>query len=759
MSAPKPVPPQCADLRLLPALAPLTRAEYVRWVGWRYELVEKPGKSGKWTKVPYQLSGAKAANNRPREWSRYRDIWEQYRAGRFHGVGMMLLGLDGFAAIDLDHVRDPQTGAALPWVSELIADCGSYCEITPSMEGLRVLGGWMGGKVHRNGPHPGGGKFELFADCERYITFTGLANGSADCWGDITVCFNGLLARLPAAPVLNVETVSDGATAIDIETLSLLAIELITKGTIDGGPIEHRGTVFAKIARELHGRGHGFEAALTLLAKYPDGVQAKYGGRLRKELSRIWGKLEQGTRAATVGGVSLDDFWAYMPQHSYFYTPIRQPWPAASVNSRIGPISLGFDEDGKEVTLAASAWLDRNKPVEQMTWAPGLPMVIKDRLIAEGGWIDRNGVGCLNLYLPPNVGLGDPEQAGKWLEHGRQIYPQDFDHIVKWLAHRRQRPQEKINHALVMGGDQGIGKDTLLEPVKHAIGPWNFAEVSPQQVSGRFNGFLKSVILRISEARDLGDSDRFQFYDHMKAYTAAPPDVLRVDEKYLREHSILNCCGVIVTTNHKADGIYLPADDRRHYVAWSDRKKEDFTETYWKELWRWYGDGGFEHVAAYLDALNLSEFNAKAPPTKTEAFWSIVNASRSPETAEMADALDALERPDTVTLEDLQCVAKYSFGEWLRDGKNARRIPHRLEESGYVAVRNTGDQDGLWKVGGRRRAVYAKAELTLRARAEAVGGRIDEYNRKVTERRKNAGAGGKTRPDEDLDDMLADFER
>jgi hypothetical protein len=88
----------------------------------------------------------------------------------------------------------------------------------------------------------------------------------------------------------------------------------------------------------------------------------------------------------------------------------------------------------------------------------------------------------------------------------------------------------------------------------------------PQQMLGRFNGFVKSVILRVSEARDLGDVDRFAFYDHTKVYTAAPPDVLRVDEKYLREHYVLNCTGMIITTNHKADGIYLPADDRRHYV-------------------------------------------------------------------------------------------------------------------------------------------------------------------------------------------------
>lgn len=96
-----------------------------------------------------------------------------------------------------------------------------------------------------------------------------------------------------------------------------------------------------------------------------------------------------------------------------------------------------------------------------------------------------------------------------------------------------QRPDEKLNHALVLGGEQGIGKDTLLEPVKRAVGPWNFADVSPQEVLGTFTEFRRSVILRISEARDLGEFDRFGFYDHTKTLIAAPPDVLRVNPKYV----------------------------------------------------------------------------------------------------------------------------------------------------------------------------------------------------------------------------------
>ena len=160
-----------------------------------------------------------------------------------------------------------------------------------------------------------------------------------------------------------------------------------------------------------------------------------------------------------------------------------------------------------------------------MIWAPGLPITVPNKLLLDGGWIERQGVTCFNLYYPPTIAPGDPTNATIWLDHIRYVYPDDTDHILDWLAHRVQKPQDKINHALVLGGEQGIGKDTILEPVKLAVGPWNFQEISPAQVLGRFNGFLKSVILRVSEARDLGEFDRFQFYDHMKTYTAAPPDM------------------------------------------------------------------------------------------------------------------------------------------------------------------------------------------------------------------------------------------
>jgi hypothetical protein len=303
-------------------------------------------------------------------------------------------------------------------------------------------------------------------------------------------------------------------------------------------------------------------------------------------------------------GVNLEDFLACMQSGQFIFMPCCTVWPAKSVDARVPCVPVlnkagkPKRRGGKLITVRASQWLAQNRPVENMTWAPGFPVLIPDRLVVMGGWIERKGTTTFNHYKPPRIKPGDANKASLWVDHVRLIYPDDANHIITWLAHRVQRPGEKINHALVLGGAQGIGKDTLLEPVKLTVGPWNFQEVDPIQLLGRFNAFLKAVILRVSEARDLGESDRFSFYRHTKQYIAAPPDVLRVDEKHLREYYVFNVIGVIITTNHKTDRIYLPAGDRRHYVAWSNLTKDNFPPDYWNSLWGWYAAGGFEHVAA-----------------------------------------------------------------------------------------------------------------------------------------------------------------
>src|SRR5262249_14461016 len=294
-------------------------------------------------------------------------------------------------------------------------------------------------------------------------------------------------------------------------------------------------------------------------------------------------------------GVTIDDFVAYLPKHVYIFTVCREIWLGAGVNACLPPVQV-FTQSGKPkrdmngnfVYQSATKWLDKHRGIEQATWCPGQPMLIKDRVVVDGGWIERKGVTTFNWYRPPRIELGDAAKAEPWIKHVHKVlHADDAKHCIKWFAHRVQRPAEKINHGLVIGGQQGIGKDSMLEPLKHAVGPWNFHDVSPKHLFGDFNSFAKSVILRVNEGRDLGEIDRFKFYDHTKDYTAATG----------------RSCG----TGTKPRTVTL--------------------------------------TSRLISTLDISDFNPKAPPPKTQAWWDIVSVNQAPEDAELADVIDAMKGP------------------------------------------------------------------------------------------------------------------
>jgi hypothetical protein len=180
--------------------------------------------------------------------------------------------------------------------------------------------------------------------------------------------------------------------------------------------------------------------------------------------------------------------------------------------------------------------------------------------------------------------------------------------------------------------------------------------------------------------------------------------------------------------------------------------KDDFEPEYWRDLWAWYANGGFTHVAAYLRQLDLAAFDAKAPPPKTAAFWAIVDSNRAPEEAELADAIERIGSPSVLTLEHLiAATTGTSFEEWLSDRKNRRAIPHRLESAGYVPVRNPDADSGLWRidramVSGRiettRLVLYSRKDLSLRDQLAAV----TAYRKAATARAKAAAEKPKVLP-------------
>jgi len=452
-------------------------------------------------------------------------------------------------------------------------------------------------------------------------------------------------------------------------------------------------------------------------------------------LAAAAGESMFGQAKALPEGVTIEDFRAFMPRHDYIFMPLGDHWPVASINSVL-PIVRVARADGTVVPLKPSTWLDQNRSVEQALWAPGLPQVIEGRLLSEGGWVERPRTAAFNRYRGPTIKPGDGSRAGRWIDLLNTVYPDDAEHITCYFAHRIQRPQEKINHGLVLVGTPGIGKDTLIEPLKYGVGPWNFREISPHDVMEKWNDYMRAVVIRVSEARDLGeDSSRYALHEKMKTMLAAPPDVLRIEAKYTPQYYVLNVAGVIITTNHQHDGLYLPPNDRRHYVAGTEVTAADFEKGYWTELWNWYRNGGIEDVVSYLAGYDLvaAGFDPKAEPFKTEAFWRMVGTAVAPEVAELNDAISELKNPEAVTLWQLQQKAGRELQEWLRDRRNRRAIPHRMESCGYLPVRNTLRADGWWVISEKRQAVYARMELAPQARFDAARALVETLKQQAEE--------------------------
>jgi hypothetical protein len=444
--------------------------------------------------------------------------------------------------------------------------------------------------------------------------------------------------------------------------------------------------------------------------------------------------------------IDFTDFYALAPANRYIYRPTRDLWTNEAVDSRLPPRPVldangnPVRSNGKVKTIPASTWLAQHCSVERMIWAPGEPEVIEGKLLIDDGWIEKAGARTYNTYLPPVIKLGDASQAQRWRDLWFKLYPaNEAEHSIAWLAHRRQHPEVKVNHGLVHIGKPGIGKDSVLVPARYAVGSWNFRDITLNDLVSKDNDFLCAVIVRVNEARDVGDAnrgriDRYGLHDHMKALMASPPETHRINRKYIPEYISLSRAGFIITSNHD-DAIYLPADDRRNAVSRSECTSADFHKEYFNELYHWYyHEGGINHVVAYLQNYDLSNFNPKLAPPKTGAFWRVVGVDRGPEHNELADAIDAVavelghkrdangnvEPPDALTLAMLS--AKAPGAEWLMDRKKSRTIPHRLQRCGYVIAPNPDalQSSGYWVIHGKRQAIYAHETLPPEERLAAA---------------------------------------
>ncbi len=428
--------------------------------------------------------------------------------------------------------------------------------------------------------------------------------------------------------------------------------------------------------------------------------------------------------------LSVDDFVFDTLSGAFFMVPIRTPMVEAGVNALLPRVRIGEGE-----YISAAEWIRRKKLVTSITWAPGRDAILPGEAWTGNGPIYMDGLSSLNTYLPsqhtpPNLDTADLDdirrKARPWIKHVMRVFRDHWAYIIDVLAFKVQSPGVKVNQCIVFDGVPRIGKDSILIPMIYAVGAHNCDSISPSQLVGRFNKFERSVLCVINETSDSGELNKYKFYEHTKAMFAAPPETRRIDEKNLGEYHIPNVALYVITTNSAKGSLHIPVSDGRYYVASSSiaSREEIDHDGYFEKLYRWlYEDGGREAVADYLMTLDVSGFDPKRPPQRTQAWWNVVSASNTEEDVALADALDKLRWPDVITLEELT----RRMPGFEVDTRNAMKaLVHRLDrlERAYVIAANTDAEDGRWKVGSRKVTYYVRRELTMPDRMKAVKAKI-----------------------------------
>ena len=334
--------------------------------------------------------------------------------------------------------------------------------------------------------------------------------------------------------------------------------------------------------------------------------------------------------------------------------------------------------------IGAGKWFDENRqPMKGallmgITYAPGASaLCARDGARYGNKWRDGR---------PASV----PGDVGPFLALLERIVADEAEreHILNVFAFKRQHPETKINHAILLIGQPGIGKDSIYAPFIWAIGGAFHRNVhiikEGAELVSDFGYALENEIIVLNELRQTEGRDRRALENSLKPIIAAPPEFLSVNRKNAHPYDALNRILVLAGSNHDVP-IALPSDDRRWFVVKSSAAPLSSAEA--KQLWRYYHAGGFGAFAAYLDQRDVSAFDPGARPPMTEAKACMIEQGHSNAESYLLDMIRKGERefsrgvvagPWHAVLDTLQAGLPNSVKLY------AGALFHALREAGWV---------------------------------------------------------------------------
>jgi hypothetical protein len=386
---------------------------------------------------------------------------------------------------------------------------------------------------------------------------------------------------------------------------------------LHGHCVEFDTKAFLAWVAENGGPAHDGGLRDDLLASAMEAALAKLepSDMFTDDAQKIIEEVEQRELSRIEKSAWYERFAYVLGDDSYFDMLTRREVSRGAFNALFRHITCRSIHTGRRVE--ASVGYDENRQSSGGRVLVGVTYAAGDTvLVAQDG--DVYGNRWRNAR--PDVSGIPKKPIKRWLDHCEMLVPEneEREHMFDMMAYKVQHPEVKINHAVLHGGTQGSGKDTLWAPFIWSIcGPAlkNRGLVDADHLSSQWGYQLEAEILILNELREPEARERRALANKLKPIIAAPPDMLVINRKGLHPYNMVNRLFVLAFSNDPVP-IVIDSQDRRWFCLWSAAPK--MTEDAARAMWDWYKAEGFSAVAHWFYERDVSKFNPAAAPMWTE---------------------------------------------------------------------------------------------------------------------------------------------
>ena len=385
----------------------------------------------------------------------------------------------------------------------------------------------------------------------------------------------------------------------------------------EGGPKHHHGLRDELLASVMNDT----LAKLEPSDMFTNDAEALIAEVERKELGRIE-KQEWYTRFAYV-----------IQDETYFDLDSRREISRSAFNALYKHLDCKSIHNGRKIE--ASSCYDENRQAMGAKTLVGITYAAGESVITT---LDGDLYGNRWRDARPDHRAGN---VSRWIDHCKTLVPNvgELEHIFNVMAYKVQHPEVKINHAILHGGDQGAGKDTMYAPFIWAVCGAHLKNrglVDSSSINSAFGYALESEILILNELKEVDAKERRALANKLKPIIAAPPETLTINRKGLHPYDMPNRVFVLAFSNDPVP-IQLESQDRRWFCVWSHapRMCPDAAQS----MWAWFKSGGYEAIASWLTLRDVSKFNPSAAPMMTEFKLNLVEQGMSSAESYLVDMM------------------------------------------------------------------------------------------------------------------------